>query len=68
MNKLIVKIITGMRRNRESMILKLLSQELIKNRVKKKNIIEINFESLMFSESIKIKRLYTYIMEKAQEF
>lgn len=50
------------------MILKLLSQELIKNRVKKKNIIEINFESLMFSESIKIKRLYTYIMEKAQEF
>lgn len=67
MNKPIVKVITGMRRSGKSMILKLISQELIENGVDKKNIIEINFESLMFSELTEFKKLYTYIMEKAQE-
>lgn len=67
MNKPIVKVITGMRRSGKSIILKLLSQELIENGVEKKNIIEINFESLMFSELTEFKKLYTYIMEKAQE-
>lgn len=67
MNKPIVKVITGMRRSGKSIILKLLFQELIENGVEKKNIIEINFESLMFSELTEFKKLYTYIMEKAQE-
>lgn len=67
MNKPIVKVITGMRRSGKSIILKLLSQELIENGVEKENIIEINFESLMFSELTEFKKLYTYIMEKAQE-
>lgn len=67
MNKPIVKVITGMRRSGKSIILKLLSQDLIENGVEKKNIIEINFESLMFSELTEFKKLYTYIMEKAQE-
>lgn len=67
MNKPIVKVITGMRRSGKSMILKLISQELIENGVEKKYIIEINFESLMFSELTEFKKLYTYIMEKAQE-
>lgn len=66
-NKPIVKVITGMRRSGKSIILKLLSQELIENGVEEKNIIEINFESLMFSELTEFKKLYTYIMEKAQE-
>lgn len=67
MNKPIIKVITGMRRSGKSIILKLLSQELIENGVEEKNIIEINFESLMFSELTEFKKLYTYIMEKAQE-
>ena len=67
MNKPIVKVITGMRRSGKSIILKLLSQDLIENGVEKKNIIEINFESLMFSELTEFKKLYTYIMEKAQK-
>lgn len=67
MNKPIVKVITGMRRSGKSIILKLLSQELIENGVEKENIIEINFESLMFSELTEFKKLYIYIMEKAQE-
>ena len=67
MNKPIVKVITGMRRSGKSMILKLVSQELIESGVEKENIIEINFESLMFSELTEFKKLYTYIMEKAQE-
>ncbi|WP_294658397.1 ATP-binding protein [uncultured Fusobacterium sp.] len=66
-NKPIVKVITGMRRSGKSIILKLLSQELIENGVEKENIIEINFESLMFSELTEFKKLYIYIMEKAQE-
>lgn len=66
MNKPIVKVITGMRRSGKSMILKLVSQELIESGVEEKNIIEINFESLMFSELTEFKKLYTYIMEKSK--
>ena len=43
----------------------MLSQELIENGVEKENIIEINFESLMFSDLTEFKKLYIYIMEKA---
>lgn len=65
-NKPIVKVITGMRRSGKSMILKLVSQELIESGVEEKNMIEINFESLMFSELTEFKKLYTYIMEKSK--
>lgn len=67
MNKPIIKVITGMRRSGKSMILKLVSQELIENGVEKKNIIEINFESLIFSELTEFKKLHAYIIEKAKE-
>lgn len=65
MNKPIVKVITGMRRSGKSMVLKLVSQELVENGVEKKNIIEINFESLIFSELTEFKKLHAYIIEKA---
>ena len=50
MNKPIIKVITGMRRSGKSIILKLISEELINEGVSSNNIIYINFESLMFSE------------------
>lgn len=66
MNKPIIKVITGMRRSGKSIILKLISEELINEGVSSNNIIYINFESLMFSELTDFKKLYNYIVEKSQ--
>lgn len=66
MNKPIIKVITGMRRSGKSIILKLISEELINEGVSSNNIIYINFESLMFSELTDFKKLYNYIIEKSQ--
>lgn len=66
MNKPIIKVITGMRRSGKSIILKLISEELINEGVSSNNIIYINFESLMFSELTDFKKLYNYIIEKYQ--
>lgn len=66
MNKPIIKVITGMRRSGKSIILKLISEELINEGVSSNNIIYINFESLMFSELTGFKKLYNYIIEKSQ--
>lgn len=66
MNKPIIKVITGMRRSGKSIILKLISEELINEGVSSNNIIYINFESLMFSELTDFKKLYNYIVKKSQ--
>lgn len=66
MNKPIIKVITGMRRSGKSIILKLISEELINEGVSSNNIMYINFESLMFSELTDFKKLYNYIVEKSQ--
>ena len=66
MNKPIIKVITGMRRSGKSIILKLISEELINEGVSSDNIIYINFESLMFSELTDFKKFYNYIIEKSQ--
>ena len=55
-----------MRRSGKSIILKLISEELINEGVSSNNIIYINFESLMFSELTDFKKLYNYIIEKSQ--
>lgn len=65
-DKPIIKVITGMRRSGKSMILKLISQELLEKGINSQNIIYINFESLMFSELTEFKKLYSYIIEKSQ--
>ncbi|WP_300341223.1 ATP-binding protein [Fusobacterium sp.] len=65
-DKPVVKVITGMRRSGKSMILKLISQELLEKGISSQNIIYINFESLMFSELTEFKILYKYIKEKSQ--
>ena len=65
-DKPIIKVITGMRRSGKSMILKLISQELLEKGINSQNIIYINFESLIFSELTEFKKLYSYIIEKSQ--
>lgn len=67
MDKPVIKVITGMRRSGKSMILKLMSQELLEKGIKSENIIYINFESLMFSDLTEFKKLYQYIIEKSQK-
>lgn len=65
-DKPVIKVITGMRRSGKSMILKLISQELLERGILSQNIIYINFESLMFSDLTEFKTLYNYIIEKSQ--
>lgn len=65
-DKPIIKVITGMRRSGKSMILKLISEELLEKGVNPQNIIYINFESLMFDDLTEFKALYRYIIEKSQ--
>ena len=65
-DKPVIKVITGMRRSGKSMILKLISQELLEKGILSQNIIYINFESLMFSDLTKFKTLYNYIIEKSK--
>lgn len=55
-----------MRRSGKSIILKLISEELINEGVSSNNIIYIHFESLMFSELTDFKKFYNYIIEKSQ--
>lgn len=65
-DKPVIKVITGMRRSGKSMILKLISQELLERGILSQNIIYINFESLMFSDLTEFKTLYNHIIEKSQ--
>ena len=65
-DKPVIKVITGMRRSGKSMILKLISQELLEKGILFQNIIYINFESLMFSDLTEFKTLYNYIIEKSK--
>lgn len=64
MNKPLIKVITGMRRSGKSMILKLIHEELKKQGVPEKNIIYINFESLIFMDIKDFETLYKYIIDK----
>ena len=63
-NKPIIKVITGMRRSGKSMILKLIQEELKNDGIDKKNIIYINFESLVFMDIKDFETLYKYITKK----
>ena len=65
-DKPVIKVITGMRRSGKSMILKLISQELLERGISSQNIIYINFESLMFSDLTEFRALYNHVIEKSQ--
>lgn len=60
-DKPIIKVLTGIRRSGKSTILKLLSEELLKAKVKKENIIFINLESLEYDFIKNYNDLYTYV-------
>ena len=64
MNKPLIKVITGMRRSGKSMILKLIQEELKNDGIDEKNIIYINFESLVFMDIKNFETLYKYIISK----
>ena len=59
-----IKVITGIRRCGKSSLMKLMANELRADGIEEKQIIEINFESIRFSD-MTAKEFYTYVMERA---
>ena len=61
---LFIKVVTGVRRSGKSMLLLMFKDYLIKNKVKEKNIIHINFESARYDNIKDYHDLYEYIANK----
>ena len=59
-----IKVITGVRRCGKSTLLLMFKDYLLKNGIKEKNIIYINFESAMYDDIKDFKDLYKYIKNK----
>jgi predicted AAA+ superfamily ATPase len=62
--KPIIKVLTGVRRCGKSTILESFAQKLIKNGVKKKQIISLNFENLAIEHLKDYHKLYDYLTSK----
>lgn len=60
----LIKVITGLRRSGKSVILKQIMDEIIKNGVKKENIIYINFELVDYDDITDYKKLVKYVDSK----
>ena len=58
-----IKVLTGIRRCGKSSLMKLMAQWLRDNGIEDKQIIEINFESMLFSE-MTVEEFYSYITER----
>lgn len=58
-----IKVITGIRRCGKSSLMKLMANELRADGIEEKQIIEINFESMRFSE-MTVKEFYDYIADR----
>ena len=58
-----IKVITGIRRCGKSSLMKLMADELRNSGKEDKQIIEINFESMRFSE-MSAKEFYDYVAER----
>lgn len=59
----LIKVITGIRRCGKSSLMKLMVQNLLDEGVSEDQIIEINFESMMFSD-MSSRDLYDYVMQR----
>ena len=60
----VIKVITGLRRCGKSTLLNLFQEHLIKNGVKKSQIVAINFEVLEFEHLKDYKKLHEFILSK----
>ena len=58
-----IKVLTGIRRCGKSSLMKLMAQWLLDNGIEYKQIIEINFESMRFSE-MTVEEFYSHITER----
>ena len=63
-DKPFIKVISGIRRSGKSVLLMLLKEELLKNKITENQIIYINFESFEYSEITGAKQLYQLVKEK----
>lgn len=66
-DKPVIKVITGMRRSGKSVILKLLRDEILKNKVSQENIIYLDFESMGTIPLANTDELYSYVLNKAHQ-
>ena len=58
-----IKVITGVRRSGKSTLLLMFKEYLLNNGINEKNIIYINFESVIYDEINDYKKLYQYIKD-----
>ena len=58
-----IKVLTGIRRCGKSSLMRLMAQWLRENGIEDKQVIEINFESMRFSE-MTVEEFYSYITER----
>ena len=58
-----IKVITGIRRCGKSSLMKLMANDLRANGIEDKQIVEMNFESMRFSE-MTVKAFYDYVSER----
>ena len=66
-DKQIIKVVSGVRRCGKSTLFEIYKDYLIKNGVKKNQIISINFEDIDYEELTDYKKLYEYINSKMLE-
>ena len=67
LDKEVIKVIVGVRRCGKSTLLRLFSEELVKRKIPKKNILHVNFESMRYREIIDYNLFYDYIAERIPE-
>ena len=63
----LIKVITGLRRCGKSTLLQLYKQELLQSGVKAENIIDVNFEMMIYDDVRNYRRFYQLVREKIPE-
>lgn len=58
-----IKVITGVRQSGKTFLLQMIKDDLLKNGIEEKQIININFESMRYSNVTKKDAFYNYVME-----
>jgi predicted AAA+ superfamily ATPase len=67
LDKEVIKVIVGVRRCGKSTLLKLFTEELIKRKIPKENILHINFESMRYRDITDYNLFYDYVTERLPE-